>query len=156
MDTSVNPSFDLPQHSHGIAEIVLNWIHCFSPPVILIFFLTAFILRSIYASSPPNVNSNAQNGHKQLYGPGGKPLPQRRLTGLKRKQDKENDFPPQRKLLFQGLSIAATLTFLASAAVVIIHVFASNREYWCGQAMVVSKIGPKQHNYHVLSPPMYH
>ena len=143
MDTSVNPLFNPPQQSHGIAETILSSIHCFSPPVLLIVFLTAFILRSIYASSPSNDNSNAQNGHKQLYGPGGKPLPQRRLTGLKRKQDKEKDFSPQRKLLFQGLSISATLTFLASAAVVLIHVFASSREYWCGQALVVSKRGPK-------------
>jgi hypothetical protein len=142
MDPSVNPSFDLSHQTHDIAEIVLRWIHCFSPAILLFVFLVAFILRSVYASSPSNANSNPENGHKQLYGPGGKPLPQRRLTGLKRRQDKENDFPSGKKLLFQGLSVGSTLTFLGSAAVVLIHVFASGREYWCGQDLVVSKKRP--------------
>jgi hypothetical protein len=138
--TSVHQQFELPNHSREVAARLLTWIHYFSPPAILTFFLVIFIIRSVYASTPNNVKSNDQNGHKQLYGPGGKPLPSRRLTGLRRKQDKENDFPPQRKLVFQILCFAATLTFVASAIVIITHFWVSHWNYWCGQELVVSKM----------------
>jgi hypothetical protein len=140
MSASLRPHLDLSPHSQDIAERVLNWIHYFSPPVLFAFFLIAFVIRSVSAASPSNLNFNDQNGHQQLYGPGGKPLPQRRLTGLKRKLDKENDFPPARKLAFQAFSIVLTLTFAMSATVIILHILATERSYWCGEGVVVRKL----------------
>jgi hypothetical protein len=141
--STVHEEVQLPQHSREIAAKVLAWIHYFSPAILLVFFLIAFIVQSVLASSPTNTKNNLQNGNgngfQPVYGPGGRPLPPRRSTGLKRKQAKESDFPRPRKLLFQCVAIAGTLTFFASAIVIIIHVLTSHERYWCGEQLVVSK-----------------
>lgn len=127
--------------NHRTADQILTFLHFFSPCILLFFFLTAFTIRSIRVSNPekPNPSANGHAQHAQLYGPGGKPLPQRKLTGLRRKRDKENDFPVSQKLTFQWFQIFATLTFFASAAVSIIHVL-TDRGWWCGQEQVVSRL----------------
>jgi len=137
----ISPNFHLPQHTVDIAAKILKWIHYSSPAVVLVFFLVFFVIKSVYASAPVNSNSNEQESSQPVYGPGGKPLPQRRLTGLKRKQDKQNDFPHSRKLAFLALTALSCGTFVASATVVIIHFFA-DRSYWCGEDFVVSSYVP--------------
>jgi hypothetical protein len=133
----ITSDFHLPQHTVDIAAKILTWIHYSSAAFVLTFFLIVFVIRSVYASTPTNSNSNNEEPSQPVYGPGGKPLPQRRLTGLKRKQDKQNDFPTARKLAFQVLTALSCATFVASAAVVIIH-FLADRSFWCGEAFVVS------------------
>ena len=64
-------------------------------------------------------------------------IPQRKLMGIQRKQDKENDFSRAQKLLFLWFSVLATLTFAASCGVILLHVMVDHK-YWCGQQLVVS------------------
>jgi hypothetical protein len=137
----ITAKFHLPQQSVDIAAKILKWIHYSSAALILAFFLVVFVIRSVYAASPSNSNLNDEEPSQPVYGPGGKPLPQRRLTGLQRKQDKQNDFPTARKLAFQVLTALSCATFVASAAVVLIHFFA-DRRFWCGEAFVVSLYVP--------------
>ncbi|KAF2669095.1 hypothetical protein BT63DRAFT_250078 [Microthyrium microscopicum] len=123
------------------ADLILTAIHFFSPISVLLFFLVCFTTRSIRVSTPDNSGSNVNgNGHSELYGPGGRPLPQRQLTGLMRRQDKKNDFRPYQKLAFQILQSLATLSFLGNAAAVVIHVLVK-RGWWCGQEQTVYVIG---------------
>jgi hypothetical protein len=71
-----------------------------------------------------------------IVGPGGKPLPQRKLTGLQRRRDKANDFSLRRKLVFQWLSAGATTTWICSAGAIIAHVI-HEHQWWCGEQLVV-------------------
>jgi ATP-binding cassette, subfamily B, vacuolar membrane transporter HMT1/ACLQ len=125
-------------HGQNIVATVLAAVYYFSPVVLLFFFLVAFTIRSVRASSPPTVEelNNGPTVSEILIGPGGKPLPQRKLTGLQRRRDKANDFSLPRKLVFQWLSIGATSTFLCSAAAVITHVL-NEHQWWCGDQLVV-------------------
>lgn len=122
---------------HAAAERILTTIQCSSPLILLIFFLVAFTIRSVHATAPDVAKANGHASSEQLLGPGGKPLPQRALTGFKRIQDKNKDFPRSQKLIFQWFSVLATLTYLGSATFVVIHVFV-DRGWWCGQQQVVS------------------
>lgn len=116
---------------------LLAAVYYFSPIVLLGFFLVAFTIRSVRASATPFVEElNGPAVSEILLGPGGKPLPQRKLTGLQRRRDKANDFPLSQKLVFQWLSIGATSTFLCSAAAVITHVL-NEHQWWCGDQLVV-------------------
>jgi hypothetical protein len=130
--------------SQSPAERLLSYIHFFSPLAILFFFLAVFTVRSMRVTSPiATNNANGSIPHRQMYGPGGKPLPQRKATGLMRERDKQNDFPRNQKLSFQWLSILAATTFFASGVVIIVHALTERRHpdgYWCGQAVVVSSI----------------
>lgn len=137
--TAVTAHFDLPQQSRETARLILKAIHYFSPAAILVFFLVSFIVRSIYGASPTDTNRNEQKPIERVaYGPGGKPLPQRRLTGLKRRQDNENDFSPAKKVLFSILTSLACASFTVSAGVILVH-FLTDRTYWCGEQIVVSR-----------------
>jgi hypothetical protein len=122
-------------HDPNPLVTVLAAIYYFSPAVLLCFFLVAFAIRSVRASSPASAEE-LDGSSEVLVGPGGKPLPQRKLTGLQRRRDKANDFSMRRKLVFQWLSSLATLTFGCSAAAIITHVV-HKHSWWCGEQLVV-------------------
>jgi hypothetical protein len=123
-------------HPQDVADHILAFIRNFSPILVLCFFLVAFTLRSIRATSDIG-KSNDDARPPVQYGPGGKPLPQRTWTGLQRKKDKENDMPRSRKLVFQWISLGTVLTFTANAVVVVVHALAQ-RGWWCGEPTTVS------------------
>jgi hypothetical protein len=114
---------------------VLAAVYYFSSPILLCFFLVAFTVRSVRASAPASAEE-LDSSAEVLVGPGGKPLPQRKLTGIQRRRDKANDLSVRRKLVFQWLSSVATLTFGCSAAAVIAHVV-HKHSWWCGEQLVV-------------------
>jgi hypothetical protein len=120
-------------------------VHYFSPILLILFYLAAFLLRGIWLAPSTQDEAAASNGSTgQMYGPGGKPLPMRKLTGLKRKQDKASDFSKGKKRLFRCVSLLATLSFLASSISVCAHVYL-DRGWWCGEPQVVSFVLDPRH-----------
>lgn len=119
--------------SNQAAHTVLRVLHYANPIVLLFFFLFAFTLRSIISASPGQTTgvSPAETG------PGGKPLP--KTTAQRDKTYTASlDFSKTRKLLFDWLSLAAALTFLANAGIVIAHSLINRKDgWWCGKSVVV-------------------
>ncbi|KEQ69959.1 hypothetical protein M436DRAFT_75713 [Aureobasidium namibiae CBS 147.97] len=130
------------RHGHWVAEHkaqrILSIIHFAYPIVLLVYFLTTFTIRSIVSASGPE--SDDHTSQPQL-GPGGKPLPKKKAPV----EDKKNtflDFSRPRKLLFEWLALAATLTLAGNAVTVVVHaLYARKEEWWCGQATVVYIVG---------------
>ena len=120
-----------PWVSNETAQGVLVSTHFASPLIILVVFLVAFITHSVITAPRTAITQDAT----PQTGPGGKPLPK------KTRSCKDNlglDFNPTRKKLFIGLSVGSILTFVASAALIIIHALWDREEnWWCGQAAVV-------------------
>jgi hypothetical protein len=137
----------LKQHHHNHnahwmaehkAQRILSIIHFAYPIVLLVYFLSAFTLRSILLASTDD--SDHATSDIQL-GPGGKPLPKKKPAA-----ESDNtylDFSRPRKLLFEWLALGATLTLVGNAITVIVHaLYARQEEWWCGQATVVSYLVP--------------
>jgi len=112
----------------------LDFLQYAYPIILLAFFLLAFTVRSIATSS--SANSKAD---EPIYGPGGKPLPLSKKAKKSSKSDPGPKLSRPRKLVFEWLSVAACLTFVANAINVIVHaLYARRHGWWCGQAPVVS------------------
>jgi hypothetical protein len=112
----------------------LDFLQYAYPIILLAFFLLAFTVRSIATSSSAN-----SNGDEPVYGPGGKPLPLSKKAKKASKRDPGPELSRPRKLVFEWLSVAACLTFVANAINVIVHaLYARKQGWWCGQAVVVS------------------
>ncbi|KAI5240678.1 hypothetical protein E4T43_05939 [Aureobasidium subglaciale] len=128
------------RHGHWVAEHkaqrLLTIVHFAYPIILLFYFLTAFTIRSIISArndEPDNAVSEPQ------LGPGGKPLPKKKAPAEK---NTFLDFSRPRKLLFEWLALAATLTLAGNAVTVIVHaLYARKEEWWCGQATVVYIVG---------------
>lgn len=123
----------LPWVSSGTAQGILDVLHYANPIILLFFFLFAFTLRSVLTATGDQTLEVSQTE----TGPGGKPLPKKHTQ-----QDKSItaslDFSKSRKLLFDWLSVAAALTFLANAGNVITHSLVDRKDgWWCGKAVVV-------------------
>ena len=120
--------------SNLIARRILDYLHYAYPIALLLFFLLAFTAQSIKISNR-NANDAPQNCKT---GPGGKPLPERSPNRPQR-NDLEDPVSSKQKLVFEWLSAAAAVTFIANCATVIIHALYSRDEgWWCGQPVVVS------------------
>ncbi|KAH0269900.1 putative ABC transporter, partial [Aureobasidium melanogenum] len=130
------------RHGHWVAEHkaqrLLSIVHFAYPIVLLFFFLTTFTIRSILTArsdAPDDSKSEPQ------LGPGGKPLPKKKAP-VDNSKNTFLDFSRPRKLLFQWLSLAATLTLAGNAVTVVVHaLYARKEEWWCGQATVVYIVG---------------
>ncbi|KAG9884326.1 hypothetical protein KCV05_g20009, partial [Aureobasidium melanogenum] len=130
------------RHGHWVAEHkaqrLLSIVHFAYPIVLLVFFLTTFTIRSILTArsdGPDDSKSEPQ------LGPGGKPLPKKKVP-VDNTKNTVLDFSRPRKLLFEWLSLAATLTLAGNAVTVVVHaLYARNEEWWCGQATVVYIVG---------------
>jgi ATP-binding cassette, subfamily B, vacuolar membrane transporter HMT1/ACLQ len=134
-----NPFMLRPPPLHNAAGRIATFVHYGSPICLLLAFLAAFAYRGIrLASTVEDGNGKPNDATGQLYGPGGKPLPIRKVTGLQRKKDKAADFSPAKKLVFRWISLFATLTFLASIVLTFVHVFL-DRGWWCGEPQVVCR-----------------
>ncbi len=128
-----------PWVSNSIAHAILTYVHYASPILLLIFFLVAFTAHSIVTAPKDEIIQADPN----QTGPGGKPLPRNTSPSAKREKEKQKDqdFSPGRKLLFDWLSVAVLLTFLGNAVIVIVHALLGRKhEWWCGQSVIVREI----------------
>lgn len=130
--------FHEPWVSNKTAQSIMSYLHASYPLILLLFFMTAFTLRSIAATQSEEETDDEDDTPTQL-GPGGKPLPRKSPIRL-RKDNKLDalDFSRPRKLLFEWLALGATLTFLGNCVTVVAHaIYDREDEWWCGQATVV-------------------
>lgn len=108
-------------------------LHYAYPIFMLFFFLAAFTVRSIAAS-----NSNANIAKPTTTGPGGKPLPATDPTRNFVKRTAHDDVTHTQKRVFEWLSLAAALTFIANSVLVISHsLVAHDENWWAGKSVVV-------------------
>ena len=115
----------------------LNGFRYASPITLFTTFLLAFCYYTIRYS---RYRTNKVETNEIQYGPGGKPLPRKKPLHSESSEDAQVplDFSRGRKRLFRYLLGAATLTFLANAAVVTIRVVAQRKDgWWCGEPYTV-------------------
>jgi ATP-binding cassette, subfamily B, vacuolar membrane transporter HMT1/ACLQ len=129
-----------PWLSAKIASHILLYVHFAYPLVVLVFFLVAFTANSIWAASEVAEPANSN-------GPGGKPLPANKTTESLRKLRKQQpEVGPLQKAVFNWLSIAVIATFVGNAVNVILHAL-TERGWWCGESVAVSKDSPTRRLY---------
>ena len=122
--------------SNEAALQLLKYLHFAYPLILLVFFITTFTAHSIIAAN--NHNDEEEQGPEEHTGPGGKALPKKKGPNAAKTKD-VLDFSRPRKLLFEWLSLGATLTFLGNCITVVVHaLYARDEQWWCGQATVVS------------------
>ncbi|CAI6334926.1 unnamed protein product [Periconia digitata] len=137
-----SPSFVLAAHDshHSTADRlrpVVQFIQYANPVFLLLFFLVAFTVRSIVSST-----SNRNVETPTTTGPGGKPLPATDPTRNFVKDQAHDDVTHTQKLVFAWLSVFAALTFIANAALTIIHaIIARSDHWWSGRAVVIYLVG---------------
>ena len=114
-------------------------LHFAYPVVLLLFFLVTFMSHSIISSDPAKTSTEAP-----VSGPGGKPLPRnKRRHSPEAPRPQARDFSPAAKAFFTWTTVAVSLTFLAHAALVLLHVLVARSEgWWCGQHAAVSRFSP--------------
>ncbi|KAJ5236369.1 hypothetical protein N7489_006460 [Penicillium chrysogenum] len=117
---------------HAALEL-LQYLRTSYPIFLLILFVVAFVANTTIAAK------KAGKHEAQYFGPGGRPLPQRtRSTPAYRSQE----FSRNVKRVFNLLSAAVVLTFLADATIYITHVMVARSEnWWRGQSFVVYVVG---------------
>ena len=127
----------LPQNSRVLG--VTKFIYA---PVVLGVFLIAFIIYGI--RNAPEDGDRVQI--HSMRGPGGRPLPHRRVSAKQLKEAaKVKDFSPNAKLIFKLFSAGILLTFLGQAVLIIFQVIAYRKDqWWPGQTPVVS---PSHHGH---------
>lgn len=114
------------------ANHLLEYLHFACPIVLLFFFIFAFSAHSILSSKAAGKASSTT----VQYGPLGKPLPTRSQSF---RAIAPRDFSRNRKLVFEWLTVLVCVTFVANAAVVILHALAERRNHWwAGQSVTVS------------------
>lgn len=113
---------------HAALEL-LEYLRTAYPVFLLILFIVAFLANTILGAR------NANRPESPRMGPGGRPLPTRsRSSGLRKMQG----FSKTVKRVFDWLSVAVLVTFLADATIYILHVMAARSEqWWRGQSTVV-------------------
>lgn len=115
---------------------ILNVTKVAYPAIVLGVFIVVFIIHGILTAP--------DDGDKlQLHparGPGGRPLPQRRVSARKLKEAaKVKDFSPSAKLTFRVMSAGVLISFLVDAVILILQVIIYRKEeWWPGQSAVVS------------------
>ncbi|KAF1990280.1 putative vacuolar ABC heavy metal transporter [Aulographum hederae CBS 113979] len=134
-----------PLSENKTALAVQGVLYYAYPILLLVFFLIAFTVRSIFTSE---TLSTVQDVPGSPTGPGGKALPKLDpLRGTRDKKSYHEDISRSRKLVFQWLSAIASLTFAADAANTICHALwdhtkrANATNWWCGQAYVIYVVG---------------
>lgn len=126
-----------PWVSNQTAQDILIYTQIAYPIVLLLFFITAFTVRSVLTARS---NDNDTKNQSDQLGPGGKPLPKK---SNQRKPSEEEinilGFSTPQRILFQTLQAGVLLSICGNIAVVIIHALAARQEHWwCGQAPTVS------------------
>lgn len=129
-----------PAVSHDAARELLEYLHVGNPIVLLIVFVTSFVVSSVRSAK-----RLATNGSTVTTGPGGRPLPKRtRSTMVVTKESRS--FSPRTQSLFKWLNVVILVTFVADAAITMTHVIVYRAQHWwCGQSFVVSISGRNPH-----------
>ena len=123
-----------PWVSNPVAQDVLVYVHYSYPIILLVFFLAATTTHAVLTASKDEV----VQAEPDQTGPGGKPLPRTTSPGAKKKTQQTIDFSPTRKLFFSWISVAAILTFLGDAILIMVHALMDKEDnWWCGQSVVV-------------------
>lgn len=114
---------------------LLVYIRFSSPLILITVFLVAFTLRGIITAS----HDADRQPTSEATGPGGKPLPTKSATSAGAKQaERTADPSPTQKLLVVWLSLGTIVTFVGTAALVILHtVLARKENWWCGESVAV-------------------
>lgn len=103
------------------------------------WFLGLIFVVVLMTSSYLSVQSTVDTEEPVLLGPGGKPLPRsRRKSKQDREQLKQKGFSSSRQAIFNYLSVALLLTFIAHGCNIIIHALVAKEGWWCGEPMAVS------------------
>lgn len=117
---------------HAALEL-LEYLRTCYPIFLLILFVVAFVTNTTIAAK------KASKHESQYFGPGGRPLPQRSRSISSYQKPKE--FSRNVKRVFNWLSVAVLLTFLADATIYIVHVMVARSDnWWRGQSFVVRYI----------------
>ena len=106
------------------------------PAIVLTLFLVLFLVYGILTA--PGDERGVKIEAKR--GPGGRPLPLRRISAKQSKEAvKVKDFSPAAKLTFRLVAAGVLCTFVANATVLILQTLIYRRqEWWPGQSAVVS------------------
>jgi hypothetical protein len=131
-ELSSAPAVDWDARTKSLA-VTLKILQYAYPIFMLVFFLAAFTTRSILST-----NSNANITKTTQLGPGGNPLPATDPTRNFVKPKVSDDVSQTQKRVFEWLSLAAALSFIANAVNVITHaIYARDENWWCGKQVVV-------------------
>ncbi|KAJ5774292.1 Vacuolar ABC heavy metal transporter (H.t1.c1) [Penicillium paradoxum] len=118
---------------HAALEL-LEYLRSGYPVFLLILFVVAFVANTTVTAK------NASKHESQSLGPGGRPLPQRLRTVPAYHTPRE--FSRNVKHVFNWLSVAVLLTFIADATIYIVHVMLARSEnWWRGQSFVIYVVG---------------
>ncbi|KAJ5986284.1 hypothetical protein N7451_010649 [Penicillium sp. IBT 35674x] len=117
---------------HAALEL-LDYLRTCYPCFLFVLFIVAFIANTV------SIARKSKQAESPRMGPGGRQLPQRsRSSGV----DKTQGFSKSTKHVFNWLSAAVLLTFLADATIYIVHVMVARSEHWWrGQSVVVYIVG---------------
>ncbi len=125
-----------PWVSNQFAQNILIYVRYSYPVILLVFFLAATTTHAVVTASKDELVQPMPD----QTGPGGKPLPRTLSPGAKKKTQQTIDFSPTRKLFFGWISVAAILTFLGDAVIIMVHALMDKENHWwCGQSAVVRR-----------------
>lgn len=117
---------------HAALEL-LEYLRTCYPIFLLLLFVVAFVANTMLTASTTSQHE------PQRMGPGGRPLPRRSRSGPFRKTQ---GFSKTVKRVFNWLSVAVLVTYLADAAIYITHVMVARSEHWWrGQSVVIYIVG---------------
>lgn len=114
---------------------ILNITKEASPAIVLGLFLVVFIIHGIL-TAPNDVDKVQIHAMK---GPGGRPLPQRRVSANRVTENVNvKDFSPRAKLVFRLLQLVVLVTFILNAIAIILQTLIYRKdEWWPGESAVV-------------------
>lgn len=122
----------LPSDTLASAQGLLHYLRIFSPIVLLLAFVIAFIVSSIVSARQLTPTGTT------ACGPGGRPLPKRTRSTMEILKDRQK-ISPRFRLVFQWLAVVVLLTYVVDAAVIVTHaILYRSQHWWRGQATVVS------------------
>ena len=115
---------------------ILNVTKLAYAAIVLGLFLIAFVIYGIL-NAPDNGDEIKIHA---MRGPGGRPLPQRRVSAKQLKEAvKIKDFSRTAKVTFRVMALGILLTFLAQAIEILLQVIIYRKQqWWPGQSAVVS------------------
>lgn len=120
--------------SSAAAQVFLQYLRISYPVAVLLVFFAVFIAHSAQVAKDANSSNSAVQ-----YGPGGKPLPARTRAAMMVSRELPTELKKTKpKALFLGLTLGLLATYLAEAAIHMVHVMvAKSLQWWPGQAVVV-------------------